>query len=157
MEKKKTLGSWAIEQNIRLLDTKYYDDKNLYTIKEYEKIVPRNIEVPLFNENNNDNELITVINDIAVLNTDISDKIAEFERQVKTIKEQEDKLKEKILNEMEAKGLLSIETNNLLISYVQPTDREIFDSKRFRIEHDDLYDEYVKMTPVKSSIRIKVK
>lgn len=47
---KMTLGGWATKQNIRLLDTKYYDDTNLYTIEEYTKLVPRDIEVPLFVE-----------------------------------------------------------------------------------------------------------
>lgn len=102
-------------------------------------------------------ELIKIENDIAVLNVEASNKIAEFERQMKTIKEQQELIKQDILNEMECKGLLSIETDNLKISYVAPTDRETFDSKAFRLEHQDLYDEYVKMTPVKSSIRIKVK
>lgn len=102
-------------------------------------------------------ELIKIENDIAILNVEVNNKIAEFERQLKTIKEQEELLKQSILAEMESKGLLSIETDNLKISYVAPTDRETFDSKAFRIEHQDLYDEFVKMTPVKSSIRIKVK
>lgn len=47
---KMTLGGWATKQNIRLLDTKYYDDINLYTIEEYTKIVPRDVEVPLYTE-----------------------------------------------------------------------------------------------------------
>lgn len=102
-------------------------------------------------------ELIKIENDIAILDVETANKIAEFERQLKTIKEQEDLLKQSILKEMEDKELLSIETDNLKISYVAPSDRETFDSKAFRIEHQDLYDEYVNMTPVKSSIRIKVK
>lgn len=44
---KMTLLGWATKQNIRLLDTKYYEDTNLYTLEEYSKIVPRDIEVPL--------------------------------------------------------------------------------------------------------------
>ena len=32
-----------------------------------------------------------------------------------------------------------------------------FDSKKFREDHPNLYDEYIKMSDVKSSIRIKVK
>lgn len=91
------------------------------------------------------------------LDNNVSKKIAEFERQIKAIKEQEDALKEKILIEMEKNNLIKIETDDLMISYVAPTDRETFDSKSFKTNHQDLYDEYVKMTPVKSSIRIKVK
>ena len=102
-------------------------------------------------------ELIKIENDIALLDIETSAKIAEFERQAKAIKEQEDELKKAILEEMESKNIIKLETDDLMISYVSTTDRETFDSKAFREDHADLYDEYVKMTPAKSSIRIKVK
>ena len=37
------------------------------------------------------------------------------------------------------------------------TDRETLDSKAMRKDFPRLYDQYVKMTPVKSSIRVKIK
>lgn len=100
---------------------------------------------------------IVVIGDRGLLNPEISDKIDEFERNIKKLKEQEDLLKQSILEEMEAKGIVKIENDDLLISYVAPTDRETFDSKKLREDNPDLYDEYIKITKVKSSIRIKVK
>ena len=100
---------------------------------------------------------IVVIGDRGLLNPEISDKIAEFERNIKKLKEQEDLLKQSILEEMEAKGIVKIENDDLLISYVAPTDRETFDSKKLREDNPDLYDEYIKITKVKASIRIKVK
>ena len=102
-------------------------------------------------------ELIKIENDIAILNTEVSQKIADFEKQVKLIKEQEDNLKQTILEEMEKNQILKLDTPEILISYVASSDRETFDSKTFKADHEDLYDEYVKMTPVKASIRIKVK
>ena len=102
-------------------------------------------------------ELIKVENGIAILDAEISYQIAEFERQAKFIEEQEKMLKTAILTEMEAKGIIGIDTDDLKITYVAPTDREKFDSKQFRSDHSELYDEYVSMIPVKSSIRIKVK
>lgn len=91
------------------------------------------------------------------LDTETSKQIATFEKQVKAIKEQEDLLKKQILEEMERKHIIKLENDELLISYIAPTDRETFDSKSFKQAHQDMYDEYVIMTPVKSSIRIKVK
>lgn len=91
------------------------------------------------------------------LDNEIGKQIAEFERQLKELKEKEDELKLNILNEMEEKGIIKIETDDLIINYIAPTDRETFDSKTFKEQHQDLYDEFIKMTPVKSSIRIKVK
>lgn len=102
-------------------------------------------------------ELIKIENGIALLDAETSARIAEFERMAKSIKEQEDALKQAILAEMEEKGILKLETEEMTVSYVAPTDRETFDSKTFKKENPKLYDEYVKMTPVKSGVRIKVK
>lgn len=103
-------------------------------------------------------ELIKIENGISILDMEVSQKIVEFERQIKLIKEAEDALKEMIKAEMEARGILKVEdeTNGMTISYVAPTSRETFDSKKFKADNPDMYDEYVKFTPVKSSIRIKI-
>ena len=102
-------------------------------------------------------ELIKFENNAVVLNDEVSKQIAEFERKIKEMKEKEEELKKAILAEMEEKNILKIESNDLVITYVAPSDRETFDSKLFREEYSALYDEYVKMSTVKSSIRIKVK
>ena len=92
-------------------------------------------------------KLIKIENGVPILDTATSEKIAQFERQIKAIKEQEESIKNAILSEI----------NGLSISYIAETAREIFDSKKFKQEHSDMYDEYIKITPVKASIRIKVK
>ena len=102
-------------------------------------------------------ELIKIENETPTLDKLVSEQIADFERKIKLLKEEEDKLKEAILKEMEESQIIKLDTPDLLISYVASTDRETFDSKTFKADHQDLYDEYIKMTPVKSSIRIKVK
>lgn len=102
-------------------------------------------------------ELIKVENNIAVLDPEVSEKIADFEKQAKLIKEQEDNLKKAIMEEMEANNIIKLETPELSISYIASTDRETLDSKTLKAEHQDLYDSYVRMTPVKASIRIKLK
>ena len=104
------------------------------------------------------NELIKVENGNSILDPRISNRIAEFERQIKFIEEQEKALKEAIKDEMEAKGILKVEdkTSGMSITYIAPTMREAFDSKKFKADKPDLYDEYVKLSPVKSSIRIKL-
>lgn len=104
-------------------------------------------------------ELIKRENGISILDAEVSDKIANFERQLKALKEQEDELKKAILEEMESKGIIKLEDdfNGLSITYVAETMREIFDNKKFKKDNPDVYDEYVRMSPVKSSIRIKVK
>ena len=102
-------------------------------------------------------ELIKIEKETALLNPETAEKIVRFETAMKRLKEQEDELKQAILAEMEAKNIIKLETDELAINYIATTDRETFDSKTFRSEHADLYDEYVKLTPVKASIRVKVK
>lgn len=102
-------------------------------------------------------ELIKVENEIGILDTEVSKKVAEFEKAIKEIKEKEEELKQNILTEMENKNILKLETDDLTITYIAPAEKETFDSKKFREENPDLYDEYVKFSPVKSSIRVKVK
>ena len=101
--------------------------------------------------------LIRMEDDIAVLLPSASAMIAEFERQIKMLETKRDGLKKRILAEMEANGILSLETDDLHITYVAPTSRESFDSKAFRKDNPDLYDEYVKISQVSASIRMKVK
>lgn len=95
-------------------------------------------------------ELIKVENEIGILDTEVSKKVAEFEKAIK-------ELKQNILTEMENKNILKLETDDLTITYIAPAEKETFDSKKFRKENSDLYDEYVKFSPVKSFIRVKVK
>lgn len=102
-------------------------------------------------------ELIEIQNGIALLKEETLNNILTFERTIKKFKEEEDKLKKAIQEEMEHKNIIKIDTDELLINYIASSDRESFDTKSFKADHQDLYDEYIKMTPVKASIRMKVK
>ena len=102
-------------------------------------------------------KLIRIEQNTALLRPDVSSKLADFERIAKDIKAKQDELKQRILEEMEEHGLLKIETDELTITYVAPTSRESFDSKAFRKDNPDLYDEYITISPVKSQVRMKVK
>ena len=85
-------------------------------------------------------QLIRIENNNAVLMQSASAKLAEFERQVKAIEAQQKELKKRILEEMEANGILSLDNEDLTITYIAATGRETFDSKSFRKDHPDLYD-----------------
>ena len=103
-------------------------------------------------------ELINInVYGVAILNPETSKQIAEYEKAIKVIKEQEEQLKQKILDEMKANNIIKIDTDDLTINYVAETYRESFDSKLFKEQNPDLYDAYVKISPVKENIRIKVK
>lgn len=103
------------------------------------------------------NELITIVDGATILDINVANQIAEFERKAKEIEEAEKALREQIQKEMEEKGIKSVSTDSLLISYKQEYDRENFDKKRFRADHPDLYDSYISMTTVNASVSIKLK
>ena len=92
-----------------------------------------------------------------VLKEDISKQIAYLETIAKQVKEAQEEIKTGILKEMEEKNIIKLETNELIITYVAETYRETFDSKTLKAEDEKLYNKYVKISPVKSSVRIKVK
>ncbi len=102
-------------------------------------------------------ELIKVENGLSILDAETSQKIADFEKAIKDMQEKEKVLKEAILEEMKQKNIIKIDTPELSITYVDETYKESFDSKLFKEQNPDLYDAYVKMSPVKASLRLKVK
>ena len=102
-------------------------------------------------------EMIQLINNKPVLDGATLKSIVVFEQKIKELEEAKKELTANILEEMESKGIIKIDSDEVSISYIQPSDRESFDSKSFRADHPDIYDSYVRMTPVKASIRIKVK
>lgn len=135
MKEKYSLSTWALKQNIRLLDEKYYEDENLYTLDEYLKIVPRDVEVPLCNETwedrikANTNDLIKLENGEYGLVKDAVDTIIEIETEMNRLKELQDNYKKLLLEKMEEKNILKIDIPELTITRKAPTTRETLDSK----------------------------
>lgn len=73
------------------------------------------------------------------------------------LKAREAELKEKLYEELESRGIKKIENESISITLVLPSTRESLDTKKLREEKPDIYDEYAKISPVKGSVRIKVK
>lgn len=102
-------------------------------------------------------QLIKLENGQALLTPEAAAEFAGFESKLKAIKKREDELKAALLAEMEAHSIIKLETPELAVTYVAAADRETFDSKTFRLENPELYDNYVRFSKVKPSLRIKVK
>ena len=103
------------------------------------------------------NELITIENNVPVLDIDTANKIVEFIRKAKEIEEAEKAIRAQILKEMEEKKIRTIKTQDFSITYKDEFDKERFDSKTFKADNPDLYDSYVKMSHQSASIMIKLK
>ena len=90
------------------------------------------------------------------------DYITTVEAQMKAIKEQYDAFKNKLLQAMEQNGFVKIESElpngeKIRINYIAESTSETFDSKQFKADMPDLYNEYEKITNKKAYVKIAVK
>lgn len=83
--------------------------------------------------------------------------IAYYENEKKLAEENRNKVRDKIIEIMKEQGITKFENENISITYIAPTDAETFDSKRFKEENPNTYQEYVKITHKKESVRITLK
>lgn len=83
--------------------------------------------------------------------------IRAMEAQKKSFDDRYNAFKAELLKAMEQNGVLKFESDGVRINYVAETQREDFDKKQFKADMPDLYNEYVKFTAVKQSVRIAVK
>lgn len=94
-------------------------------------------------------------------NGHLAEKSVEYiratEARMKKEKEDYDAFKRELLKAMEGNGITKIDTDTVTVSYIGATTRETFDSKAFKADMPELYDEYTKLFDVSPSIRIKVK
>lgn len=102
-------------------------------------------------------EYLVKVGEQIVLNEDTTKAIITLENKIKELKDTEDALRQQILKEMEEKNIIKVDNGDLAITYVAETYKETFDSKTFKKDNESLYNQYVKISPVKASIRIKVK
>lgn len=84
-------------------------------------------------------------------------KLQDLEIQSKSIKEEQEKLKDNLLNVMEQHGIVKWDNDVMTITYVAPTTRTSVDSVKLKKELPDVFSKYTKTSNVKSSIRIKLK
>lgn len=68
-----------------------------------------------------------------------------------------DTLRAALLDAMEKHNIKKVENDDIVISYIAPTDRERFDAKSLREDMPDVYEAYAIMLPIKSSVRVRIK
>ncbi len=75
----------------------------------------------------------------------------------KQLEEQEESLKDFLIEKFEETGLPFIENDYFKITYIAPTTRDSLDQKRLREELPEIAKQFTKTTPVKAQVRIKLK
>ena len=78
-------------------------------------------------------------------------------RRIKALTDEYDSIKAQVLEQMLKHKDKSFDTGNLLITVMKPSTRESFDSKKFKEEHSDLYNQYIKTSPTKESLKLTLK
>ena len=101
------------------------------------------------------NEIILTTDNLLPIQTE--NEVVNVIKQLAELKEAEKNLKESLLNEMQKRNIKKIDTPKLTITYVDETTKETFDSKSFRKDYRELYDDYVKISDVKAYVKIGVK
>lgn len=96
-------------------------------------------------------------NGVARLFQEAEENLVAWTQSIKTLEAAINDLKTAIMKDMEANGVIKIDTDNLTINYIAETEKETFQTKRFKEERKDLYDSYCKLTRVAPQVRIKVK
>ena len=78
-------------------------------------------------------------------------------RKIKEMTGALDAMKAELLEEMEKHGDKSFDTGGMLVTYVAPSKRSTFESKKFQKEHEDLYGQYMKESSTKASLKITIR
>ena len=98
---------------------------------------------------------------IKVENGELTQETVEFikslEARKKAFDDKYKEIKEELLKAMEQNGVYKFESDDLRINYIAETQREDFDKKQFKADMPQLYDEYIRYSTVKASVRIAVK
>jgi predicted phage-related endonuclease len=84
-------------------------------------------------------------------------RLADLQLSKKAIEDEEAELKAQLLEAMKAQGIDKHETDVLQITYIAPTKRETFDSKKLKAEMPEIAAKYTKESNVKDSVRITLK
>lgn len=76
---------------------------------------------------------------------------------IKELSEEYETIKAEVLSKMSENGDKSFDTGSVLITLVAPSTRESFDSKKFKAEHADIYNQYIKTSQTKESLKLTLR
>ena len=101
--------------------------------------------------------LIVNNNGCSEFNADLEHQVIQYLKNTRTAKDRYNKVRRAIKKEMITNDLKSIESEYLSLAYSPKSYRVTFDVNRFREDYPELYEEYMRTTPVKDSVKIVLK
>lgn len=84
-------------------------------------------------------------------------RLKELDAQIKLLTQEQDEIKAELLKQMVTDKAKSYDTGDVLVTYIAPSSRESFDSKKFKTEHPDIYQKYLKESKTKESLKITIR
>ena len=92
-----------------------------------------------------------------ILFNEIEGLIIDIESQLKALTEQKKALTDGAMRAMVQAGLYSWKGDKVSITRKTATTRKSFDKEKFEKDYPNVYDNYIKETPVSESLLIKIK
>lgn len=78
-------------------------------------------------------------------------------KRIHDLTEEYDAVKLEIQKGMSEHGDKSFDLGNMVVTLIAPSIRTSFDSKKFKADHEDLYDEYTKVSETKESLKVTLR
>jgi hypothetical protein len=102
-------------------------------------------------------ERLELSNDQAEKFISLQNEISRLKNQLKELENTENEFKQVFMEKMKENNIKSFDLGAVKITYIAPTTRKSFDSKKFELEHKELYGQYLKESPVKESLKITIR
>ena len=145
------------DYEIASLEVWHFNKDGSLTVKDLMEVSKENIK-RLYDAYINHTEFEVIVDNSALAELyEVEKLIAHFENEKKIAENNAKLLREKIVESMKQQGVTKFENDKILITYVAPVKRETFDTATFKKEHPGIYNEYLKTTTTKDSVRIKLK
>lgn len=105
------------------------------------------------------NNLVMLDNGEYEVALDVKNTIFAIENEIKKLSELRDNYKKALIKEIEDRNIekCNIKNDLFTLTYKGPSTRESLDSKSLKEDMPEIYNEYVKITNVSSSISVKLK
>ena len=107
--------------------------------------------------NNENNELVIIDNNDIKLSDEAKTLLEEYFETKRKFDDTEKKLKQQLLEVMEANEIKSITNGNLTVTYIAETFVENFNKEAFKKENPELCKKYTKLVPKKAYVKISLK
>lgn len=146
---KKLYGIWLRNGKAKLVEVPRIATEIIYDLLDCE-VTGREFIKPIAT-------LPTSINEALAKLADFEGFIALAEAELESKKKDIETIKEYLLQQMTANQVKKYESENIVITYIAPTERKSVDSTKLKAEQPEIYEQYSKVSTIKESIRIKIK